>query len=152
MKLQVQFHIVRTEARWPSRPEVIKAAGLTEAKQTGNRSLRGKTAGFLVSTSRVSGADEQGYGHIARETARLLKAFNCEIIAANTKGDKRPEEGVRSQLMSELMSSTPCLALAMRTDRSPLLTTPPPTPQASASSSANAIFSLPACRLSLIHI
>ncbi|WVQ77914.1 hypothetical protein IAR50_007620 [Cryptococcus sp. DSM 104548] len=45
------------------------------------RSLYGKTAGLL------------GYGHIARETARLLKAFNVNIIAANSKGEKRVDNG-----------------------------------------------------------
>ncbi|TYJ52190.1 hypothetical protein B9479_007205 [Cryptococcus floricola] len=45
------------------------------------RSLYGKTAGLL------------GYGHIARETARLLKAFNVNVIAANSKGDKRVDDG-----------------------------------------------------------
>ncbi|WWC69770.1 uncharacterized protein I206_103713 [Kwoniella pini CBS 10737] len=45
------------------------------------RSLYGKTAGLL------------GYGHIARETARLLKAFNVNVIAANSTGTKRKDDG-----------------------------------------------------------
>lgn len=43
--------------------------------------LRGKTVGLL------------GYGHIARETARLLKAFGCKIVAANTAGKRTRCEG-----------------------------------------------------------
>ncbi|WVQ71352.1 hypothetical protein IAR50_000880 [Cryptococcus sp. DSM 104548] len=45
------------------------------------KTLYGKTAGLL------------GYGHIARETARLLKAFNVKVIAANSNGEKRDDEG-----------------------------------------------------------
>ncbi|ODO12142.1 hypothetical protein I350_00928 [Cryptococcus amylolentus CBS 6273] len=45
------------------------------------KTLYGKTAGLL------------GYGHIARETARLLKAFNVNVIAANSNGEKRDDEG-----------------------------------------------------------
>ncbi|KAK8853499.1 hypothetical protein IAR55_004206 [Kwoniella newhampshirensis] len=83
MKLQIQLQLARTNAEWPSRESVIKAAGAGGESHPGNRCLYGKTVGLL------------GYGHIARETARLLKAFNCKIIAANSKGDKRPEEGYR---------------------------------------------------------
>jgi hypothetical protein len=36
----------------------------------------------------------QGYGHIARETARVLKCMNAKIIAANSSGSKRLDEGV----------------------------------------------------------
>jgi phosphoglycerate dehydrogenase-like enzyme len=35
----------------------------------------------------------QGYGHIAREAARLLKAFNLNIIAANSTGKQTVDEG-----------------------------------------------------------
>jgi lactate dehydrogenase-like 2-hydroxyacid dehydrogenase len=51
--------------------------------------MRGKTAGML------------GYGHIARETARLLKAFGVEVVAANTKGVRAADEGVSFCLSSE---------------------------------------------------
>lgn len=83
MKLQIQFHLARTNAEWPSRDQVLQHAGAAGQTHPGNRCLYGKTIGML------------GYGHIARETARLFKAFNCNVIAANSKGDKRPEEGFR---------------------------------------------------------
>ncbi|OXG23650.1 oxidoreductase [Cryptococcus neoformans Ze90-1] len=83
MKLQVQFHLSRTNAEWPSRDQVLQYAGAAGQTHPGNRCLYGKTVGML------------GYGHIARETARLFKAFNCNVIAANSKGNKRPEEGFR---------------------------------------------------------
>ncbi|WRT69930.1 uncharacterized protein IL334_006921 [Kwoniella shivajii] len=83
MKLQMQFHIARTDAIWPARDRIIKESGTSGQSFPGNRSLMGKTVGFL------------GYGHIGRETARLCKAFNCRIIAANSKGDKRAEDGYR---------------------------------------------------------
>lgn len=38
----------------------------------------------------------QGYGHIGRETARLLKAFNVEVIVANSNGERREDDGVSS--------------------------------------------------------
>ncbi|ORY27887.1 D-isomer specific 2-hydroxyacid dehydrogenase [Naematelia encephala] len=80
MKAQVYTHLARTHAKWPQRTEILKMVNTAKAGEF-NRSLFGKTVGML------------GYGHIARETARLLKAFNCEIIAANSKGDRRPETG-----------------------------------------------------------
>jgi lactate dehydrogenase-like 2-hydroxyacid dehydrogenase len=36
----------------------------------------------------------QGYGHIGRETARLLKAFNVDVIVANSNGERREDDGV----------------------------------------------------------
>ncbi|WWC92018.1 uncharacterized protein L201_006972 [Kwoniella dendrophila CBS 6074] len=83
MKLQIQFHIARTQATWPKRDQVVKECGASGEAFPGNRSVMGKTVGLL------------GYGHIARETARLFKAFNCKIIAANSKGDRRAEDGYR---------------------------------------------------------
>jgi glutamate dehydrogenase/leucine dehydrogenase len=44
----------------------------------------------------------QGYGHIAREAARLFQAHGVEVIAANTKGEKSEDTGVR--LISSLQS------------------------------------------------
>lgn len=49
MKMQIQLHIARSEARWPSRKEINDTAGHFDAKNTGNRNLRGSTVGFLVS-------------------------------------------------------------------------------------------------------
>ncbi|RSH82882.1 hypothetical protein EHS25_005872 [Saitozyma podzolica] len=81
MKLQVQLHLARTEETWPARDRVVARSGLSGRERPGNRCLFGKTVGML------------GYGHIARETARLFKAFHCDVIAANSKGDKRSEHG-----------------------------------------------------------
>jgi phosphoglycerate dehydrogenase-like enzyme len=39
--------------------------------------------------------DIQGYGHIGREVARLLRAFNVEVIVANSDGRARIDQGVR---------------------------------------------------------
>lgn len=36
----------------------------------------------------------QGYGHIAREAARVLKAMNVNIIAANSRGCRQTDDGV----------------------------------------------------------
>ncbi|WWC72308.1 uncharacterized protein I206_106270 [Kwoniella pini CBS 10737] len=83
MKLQIQLHIARTESIWPARDRVVKEAGASGEAFPGNRFLMGKTVGLL------------GYGHIARETARLFQAFNCKIIAANSRGDRRAEDGYR---------------------------------------------------------
>ncbi|WVQ99102.1 hypothetical protein IAU59_006234 [Kwoniella sp. CBS 9459] len=95
MKLQIQFHLARSDAEWPSRDRVVEAAGHSAKKHPGNRTLYGKTVGLL------------GYGHIARETARLFKAFNCKIIAANSKGDRRPEEGYRIPGTGDVDGSLP---------------------------------------------
>ncbi|KAK6909226.1 oxidoreductase [Kwoniella mangroviensis CBS 10435] len=83
MKLHIQLHIARSRSTWPARDQVVEQCGASGEAFPGNRSLSGKTVGLL------------GYGHIARETARLFKAFNCKIIAANSKGDRRAEEGYR---------------------------------------------------------
>ncbi|OCF32126.1 oxidoreductase [Kwoniella heveanensis BCC8398] len=95
MKLQVQFHLARSEAEWPSRDRVVAVAGYSAKTHPGNRTLYGKTVGLL------------GYGHIARETARLFKAFNCNIIAANSKGDRRSEEGYRIPGTGDIDGSLP---------------------------------------------
>ncbi|WVQ85763.1 hypothetical protein IAT38_007930 [Cryptococcus sp. DSM 104549] len=83
MKLHIQFHLARTRAEWPTLAATAQAAGAAGQIHPENRLIGGKTVGLL------------GYGHIARETARLFQAFNCKIIAANSKGDRRPEEGYR---------------------------------------------------------
>jgi phosphoglycerate dehydrogenase-like enzyme len=77
--------ITRTHGRWPRRDELAlnpdKSADLRKFGTLGLINLRGKTVGML------------GYGHIARETARLLQAFGCEILAANTAGKKSKCDG-----------------------------------------------------------
>jgi hypothetical protein len=50
MKLQIQFHLARTEAAWPSRDAILKAEGQTGQAYPGNRYLYGKTVGLLVSS------------------------------------------------------------------------------------------------------
>ncbi|ORY21380.1 D-isomer specific 2-hydroxyacid dehydrogenase [Naematelia encephala] len=80
MKHQIQFHLCRTNAHWPTRQDIqqdLPASGTNLSSLP----LYGKTAGLL------------GYGHIARETARLLKAFNVTVIAANSNGSKRVDDG-----------------------------------------------------------
>ncbi len=49
MKLQIQFHLARTQAAWPKRSAVLQAEGAAGAAYPGNRMLYGKTVGFLVS-------------------------------------------------------------------------------------------------------
>ncbi|WVW86486.1 hypothetical protein I302_108534 [Kwoniella bestiolae CBS 10118] len=83
MKLHIQLYIARSQSVWPDRDEIVRLCGMSGQAFPGNRSVSGKTVGLL------------GYGHIARETARLFKAFNCSIIAANSRGNRRPEEGYR---------------------------------------------------------
>lgn len=48
MKLQVQFHLSRTNAEWPSRDQVLQYAGAAGKTHPGNRCLYGKTVGMLV--------------------------------------------------------------------------------------------------------
>ncbi|KAI5480117.1 hypothetical protein MNV49_001777 [Pseudohyphozyma bogoriensis] len=84
LRLPKQILVARNEARWASGEDI--AEGVTEPHDGNDtpyyvRSLRGKTVGFL------------GYGHIARAAARLLPAFGVNIIAANTSGDRRVDEG-----------------------------------------------------------
>ncbi|WVQ98431.1 hypothetical protein IAU59_005554 [Kwoniella sp. CBS 9459] len=79
--LYLQTFNLRTNQKWDRTvPQLPKNPGLAEFGNVG-RSLYGKTAGLL------------GYGHIARETARLLKAFNVTVIAANSNGQKREDDG-----------------------------------------------------------
>jgi len=82
MKLGLQRDLIRSQNKWVTGGEVQSKAKEQGWGYTGNRGLYGKTVGFL------------GYGHIARETARLFKAFHCKIIAANSNGTKRASEGV----------------------------------------------------------
>jgi phosphoglycerate dehydrogenase-like enzyme len=93
-KLQEQIIPTQTEKRWPSDKEVGGQMFIQE--------LRTKTVGIL------------GYGHvrlssfirwlmsqrlnamrlqIGRESARLAKAFGAKIIAANTSGKQKAEDG-----------------------------------------------------------
>ncbi|GFZ52247.1 hypothetical protein JCM24511_10020 [Saitozyma sp. JCM 24511] len=90
MSMPLQILAARQEARWDSN------------NVPNHRSLIGKTVGLL------------GYGHIARETARLLKAFNCEIIAANSSGKRGTDTGyvipgtgdVQGSIPSEMYSTS----------------------------------------------
>ncbi|RSH95763.1 hypothetical protein EHS25_000855 [Saitozyma podzolica] len=80
----VQYHLMRTKAVWAERPAILEAAGVGQVdggSKLGSRSLYGKTAGLL------------GYGHIGREVARLLRAFNVEVIVANSDGRARIDQG-----------------------------------------------------------
>ena len=82
MNIHNQHFILRSERAWPARARLGLHPGAPNAPLD-FLPLRGKTAGLL------------GYGHIARETARLLKAFGVEVIAANTRGEQSKDEGVR---------------------------------------------------------
>lgn len=88
MKLGLQRDLIRANNKWITGSFIQDTAKDQGWKYTGNRGLYGKTVGFL------------GYGHIARETARLFKAFHCKIIAANSNGTKRPSEGVSCSLLN----------------------------------------------------
>ncbi|EIN04048.1 hypothetical protein PUNSTDRAFT_77284 [Punctularia strigosozonata HHB-11173 SS5] len=74
-KLQEQIIPTQTEKRWPSDQEVGGRMFIKE--------LRGKTVGIL------------GYGQIGRESARLAHAFGAKIIAANSSGQRKPQEEFR---------------------------------------------------------
>ncbi|WWD15662.1 hypothetical protein CI109_100084 [Kwoniella shandongensis] len=75
-RIYLQTFNLRTEQKWRRDiPQFPKSQGFT------GQTLHGKTAGLL------------GYGHIARETARLLKAFNVKVIAANSSGERRDDDG-----------------------------------------------------------
>ncbi|PWN91045.1 hypothetical protein FA10DRAFT_267458 [Acaromyces ingoldii] len=50
-------------------------------KPYAGRTIRGRTVGLL------------GYGHLGRETARLLKAYGAHVIAANTRGTRSTDTG-----------------------------------------------------------
>lgn len=78
MHLYLQTFNMRTNQTWNRDiPQLPQHKGYGSS----GKSLYGKTAGLL------------GYGHIARETARLLKAFNVNVIAANSNGQKRGDDG-----------------------------------------------------------
>ncbi|TRM60383.1 D-isomer specific 2-hydroxyacid dehydrogenase [Schizophyllum amplum] len=85
-RLQQQILFTKNEKRWPSHADVVGDTGdwfppsVNEYNYYG-RSLRGRTVGML------------GYGHIAREAARLFQTFGCTILAANTAGKPRVDEG-----------------------------------------------------------
>ncbi|KAL7425045.1 hypothetical protein Q5752_000733 [Cryptotrichosporon argae] len=78
--LPAQIVAARTEARWARREKLTDPKYETYFKN-GSPVLRGKTAGLL------------GYGHIARETARLLQAYGVKIIAANSSGTRKVDDG-----------------------------------------------------------
>ncbi|KAI5476112.1 hypothetical protein MNV49_000430 [Pseudohyphozyma bogoriensis] len=83
LRLPKQILVARTEARWASGEEIAEGVEAHGENDTPYfvRSLRGKTVGFL------------GYGHIARAAARLLQPHGVEIIAANTTGTRREDDG-----------------------------------------------------------
>lgn len=82
--IHTSVFITRSEARWPRREELKyrPVEGQVTFGTQGFHTMRGKTAGLL------------GYGHIGRETARLLREFGVKIIAANSTGEKREDDGV----------------------------------------------------------
>ncbi|OWZ28974.1 oxidoreductase [Cryptococcus neoformans AD2-60a] len=80
MHLYLQTFNLRTNQTWTRDIPQLPQHNGTKYGNSG-KSLYGKTAGLL------------GYGHIARETARLLKAFNVNVIAANSNGQKRRDDG-----------------------------------------------------------
>lgn len=82
MKLPLQFEMMKSKKEWVTSAQFTSAATEAGYRYTGYRGLYGKTIGLL------------GYGHIAREIARLFKAFNCTIIAATSTGSRKPAEGV----------------------------------------------------------
>ncbi|PWN50496.1 hypothetical protein IE53DRAFT_92692 [Violaceomyces palustris] len=59
------------------------------------KSIRGKTFGFL------------GYGHIARETARLVLPFGARVIAANTTGRRVKDTGYVTEGTGDVDCSIP---------------------------------------------
>jgi hypothetical protein len=63
----------QTEKRWGTNDDIGSGLFIRE--------LRGKTVGIL------------GYGHIGREAGRLSAAFGAKIIAANSSGEKKPQDG-----------------------------------------------------------
>ncbi|ORY21036.1 D-isomer specific 2-hydroxyacid dehydrogenase [Naematelia encephala] len=83
MSMPMQILAARQEARWDG------------YNMPHHRSLIGKTVGLL------------GYGHIAREAARLFKAFNCEIIAANSTGKRGADIGYVVPGTGDMQGSIP---------------------------------------------
>ncbi|KAK4684126.1 hypothetical protein P7C73_g6079, partial [Tremellales sp. Uapishka_1] len=81
MRIHTQVLVVNSLKRWPDRRTELSTGPLAHGVHEGNWSLTGRTAGLL------------GYGHIGRETARLFKAFNVNVIAANSSGTKREDNG-----------------------------------------------------------
>ncbi|KAL1406143.1 hypothetical protein Q8F55_007827 [Vanrija albida] len=78
---QNSHYIARSEKRWVKRPELRYRDESASGFFIGAHSLRGRTVGLL------------GYGHIARETARLLQAFGAVVIAANSTGERKQDDG-----------------------------------------------------------
>ena len=122
MSIPQQILTARQEAKWDLE-SVPK-----------HRTLIGKTVGLLVSRpcrvcrtllvsypSRLNCSETwaltslQGYGHIARETARLFKALNCKIIAANSTGKRAADTGVSLPPLHTLSPGLPLHAGTMLT-------------------------------------
>jgi len=89
MRLNLETSLTRSTQTWLSSADLGAKAKGAGWSFTGHRPLYGKTVGLL------------GYGHIARETARLFKAFNCRIIAATSNGSRRPATGVSRCVRSD---------------------------------------------------
>ncbi|GAA6022736.1 hypothetical protein JCM10207_008084 [Rhodosporidiobolus poonsookiae] len=83
LRLPQQILVSQNEARWAGGDEIAVGLENTGENDTAYyvRSLRGKTVGFL------------SYGHLARAAAALLPAFGVKIIAANSNGKRRTDEG-----------------------------------------------------------
>jgi hypothetical protein len=110
--MPLQILAARQEARWdsdnvpPHRSLIGKTVGLLVSVQYRLTPSPTPSSGLVYPTSVqpiLSAFPEtgcrrssrlKGYGHIARETARLLKVFNCEIIAANSSGKRGTDTGV----------------------------------------------------------
>ncbi|RSH87377.1 hypothetical protein EHS25_003286 [Saitozyma podzolica] len=132
MSMPLQILAARQEARWdsdnvpPHRSLIGKTVGLLVSVQYRLTPSPTPSSGLVYPTSVqpiLSAFPEtgcrrssrlKGYGHIARETARLLKAFNCEIIAANSSGKRGTDTGyvipgtgdVQGSIPSEMYSTS----------------------------------------------
>jgi hypothetical protein len=104
--------------------------------------------GLYLSMSAAADSFSQGYGHLGRESARLLQAFGCNIIAANSNGQRRLDDGV-SRLPTVVLLTLPSssfLVQAIRMVRSAMetfdrgLTGPASIPDAIYSTSDEASF------------
>ncbi|KAI5450317.1 hypothetical protein NCC49_003228 [Naganishia albida] len=75
-KLDAQIMHSKIKQTWATGKDFVP-----EGETYGVRTIHGKTIGML------------GYGHIGRETARLLQVFGVTIIAATSTGEARPDTG-----------------------------------------------------------
>ena len=89
-----QVGLVKQTRRWIKKAEL--GLQLLPEGNLPSTSIYGKTAGVLVGllVGLRHCSDDQGYGHIGRETARVLKAMNVKIIAANSRGERSVDTGV----------------------------------------------------------